>query len=47
MNARTIDTLMAARNEEVAIDALPKMPADAEAAYTVQGELVARVRGAT
>jgi len=38
---------MAARNEKVAIDVLPDMPADVEAAYAVQGELVARIWRAT
>jgi 2-keto-4-pentenoate hydratase len=43
MNTRIIDSLMAARNEKVAIDALPDMPAVVEAACAVQGELVARI----
>jgi hypothetical protein len=43
MSTRIIDSLMAARNEKVAIDVLPDMPADVEAAYAVQGELVARI----
>lgn len=47
MSTRIIDSLMAARNEKVAIDALPDMPADVEAAYAVQGELVARIWRAT
>ncbi len=47
MSTRIIDSLMAARNDMVAIDALPAMPADVEAAYAVQGELVARIGWAT
>lgn len=47
MSTRMIDTLMAARNDKVAIDALPEMPADIDAAYAVQGELVARIGRAT
>lgn len=38
-----IDTLLAARHEHVAIDALPEMPADVEVAYAVQAKLVSRL----
>jgi 2-keto-4-pentenoate hydratase len=43
MQTNLMDTLLAARNDHVAIDALPEMPADIEAAYAVQGELVGRI----
>lgn len=38
-----IDTLIAARNDMIAIEALAEMPTDIEAAYAVQGDLVARI----
>ncbi len=38
-----IDTLMAARNDKVAIESLPEMPTDIEAAYAVQAELISRI----
>ena len=43
MQTKLMDTLLAARNDHVSIDALPEMPADIEAAYGVQGELVSRI----
>ena len=38
-----LDTLMAARNDKVAIESLPQMPSDIEAAYAVQAELITRI----